>query len=283
MSKEKVWGGHVELYMASEFYEAPLQILIMENKRVVFENSAKYDKAPITVAYHGHGHYEALDEIPGALASHSQNVITNDLSPTGRESLSPKGKMHVDNVNLLSQSLDTSTSTDEDVTSANPPIDITGNCETPLPRLGPKSLSKSDNKNILFCYIWGHIANRRFHGGYSKYALQKWNEIRPDRKMNLSFLATKGKSLHDRAYKDIPVKGNWLSSQELTKIEADARAEFDKRFPAMPSEEGEKEDERRVHQSPRENIEDNDHIESYEFDPHFESQEPDSPEYHSLK
>ena len=75
--------------------------------------------------------------------------------------------------------------------------------------LRAKKHTKKDNEDILYCYLWAREKDRQCYGGYSKYMCVKWDELRPDKPLSKTALATKGKRLHDRALKDLSANG-WL-------------------------------------------------------------------------
>ena len=85
--------------------------------------------------------------------------------------------------------------------------------------------SIADNRDILYCYVWSKQKARLCHGGYSKYMYSKWNELRADKPLSLTALATKGKRLYDRALKDLSANG-WLGSKDLDQIRIRVEAEF---------------------------------------------------------
>ena len=55
--------------------------------------------------------------------------------------------------------------------------------------------------------------------------LVKWGELRPDKPLSKTALATKGKRLHDRALKDLSANG-WLGFDDLGLIQRKVEAEF---------------------------------------------------------
>ena len=55
--------------------------------------------------------------------------------------------------------------------------------------------------------------------------MQKWSELRPDKNMTKTALATKGKRLFDRASKDLGGKG-WLGLDDLNRIKSRIGTEF---------------------------------------------------------
>ncbi|XP_068643785.1 OVARIAN TUMOR DOMAIN-containing deubiquitinating enzyme 4-like isoform X2 [Aristolochia californica] len=67
--KPHVWGGEPELFMASHVLQMPITVFMHDESSggliIIAEYGQEYEKDnPITVLYHGFGHYEAL-QIPG--------------------------------------------------------------------------------------------------------------------------------------------------------------------------------------------------------------------------
>ena len=67
--------------------------------------------------------------------------------------------------------------------------------------------------------------SRLSHGGYAKYMCAKWSEVRADKPLSRTALATKGKRLYDRALKDLSANG-WLGFDDLEKIRKKVEADF---------------------------------------------------------
>ena len=94
-----------------------------------------------------------------------------------------------------------------------------------------RRLSHKDNWDILYSFIWGHLENRRFHGGYSKYSWKKWEEVKGDRNISPKFLVTKGKRLYTRAFNEIQSGPEWLTKADLDQIERLVTNDFQKVYP----------------------------------------------------
>lgn len=70
--KPHVWGGEPELLMASHVLQMPITVYMREEAAggliAIAEYGQEYgneDSIPIQVLYHGYGHYEALQIVPG--------------------------------------------------------------------------------------------------------------------------------------------------------------------------------------------------------------------------
>ena len=111
-----------------------------------------------------------------------------------------------------------------DATLESPDLDVPP-IENFASGLRAKKHTKKDNEDILYCYLWAREKARQCYGGYSKYMCVMWEELRPEKPLSKTALATKGKRLHDRALKDLSANG-WLGLDDLEKIQRRVEADF---------------------------------------------------------
>ena len=129
-------------------------------------------------------------------------------------------------VPLLSGDIDASVPTGMDASvPSSPHVELSNDISKPMPGPMANRHSTIDNKDILYTYLWARNKARLTSSGYINHMFDKWSELRPDKPLSKSALATKGKRLHDRAMKDLGGKG-WLSQAVLVEIGEKVAREF---------------------------------------------------------
>ena len=125
---------------------------------------------------------------------------------------------------LLSGGNDALGPTGPDAPLEEPLVDVR-QCNESVTGQRAKKHSMVDNKDILYCFLWSKQKARLCHGGYAKYMSAKWSELRADKPLSNTALATKGKRLYDRALKDLSANG-WLGFDDLEKIRRKVELDF---------------------------------------------------------
>ena len=246
MGKDCEYAGQVEVIAAAKFYKRPVCVFNKSSNSFIVEKPLCVGGDPIVLYYdYAASHYEVLKEACDRhykilqLTGNESNTqeISNDRDSNSNESLSSPvyTSAFTDEISNTSKSK----SCQPPCSSAEslPGVHVGQsdmNRESPInksQRLGPNYHSRSDNRDILFCYLWGKRAARHNHGGYMKYMTDKWSEIRPDKNLTQTALATKGKRLFDRANNDAVPVGSWLGKDELNEIILRVNQSFNENTP----------------------------------------------------
>ena len=252
MGKSGVYGGHFEINCAAELYNRAIYIYNKVSKSLICGSSVQSFN-PIYLWYDfSQEHYEVLVRVQGvsqpfvddnepAVTSQSsapceQNSVHGDFGPIISQPISceapNRGAMACGSVDSVLNRVSSLSGDGEALGPTGPgassvptqPLGVPNHAKT-NDGLRASRHSNRDNGDILYCYVWAQYKARKSFGGYIKYMCDRWGQLRPDKPLSKSALATKGKRLHDRASKDLGGKG-WLFLNDLHNIENRVRVEF---------------------------------------------------------